>query len=133
MPNGKNLLLALVALVVLGLPARAQSGKGTITGIVKDSGNSPLQSALVELLPLGRKVVTDNQGQFRITDVPAGEYTLSVSYVGLAVSNVPVVVQGGQEVSANAVLHVASQADQVIVSGERLQGEAEAINIERMS
>jgi TonB-dependent receptor len=114
-------------------PAQAQSGKGTVAGTVKDSGNSALQGALVELLPLGRKIATDDQGQFRITDVPAGEYTLSVSYVGLAVANVPVVVQGGQEVTANAVLQVASQVDQVIVSAERLQGEAEAINIERVS
>src|SRR5882762_2333197 len=133
MPNGKNLLLALVALVILGLPALAQERKGTITGTVKDSGNSALQSALVELLPLGRKVVTDDHGQFRITDVPAGEYTLSVSYVGLAASNVRVTVQAGQEASANAVLQVASQNDQVIVTAERLQGEAEAINIERTS
>jgi TonB-dependent receptor len=133
MPNGKNLLLALVALVILGLPALAQERKGTITGTVKDSGNSALQSALVELLPLGRKVVTDDHGQFRITDVPAGEYTLSVSYVGLAASNVPVTVQAGQEASANAVLQVASLNDQVIVTAERLQGEAEAINIERTS
>jgi TonB-dependent receptor len=115
----------------LTLPTQAQSGKGTITGTVKDSGNSALQGALVELLPLGRKVVTDDHGQFRITDVPAGEYTVSVSYVGLAVSNVPVVVSAGQEASANAVLQVATQVDQVIVSAERLQGEAEAINIER--
>src|SRR3979490_975494 len=131
MPNGKNLLLALVALVILGLPARAQERKGPISGTVKDSGNSALQSGLVELLPLGRKVVTDDHGQFRITDVPAGEYTLSVSYVGLAVSNVPVVVHAGQEATANAVLQVASQVDQVVVTAERLQGEAEAINIER--
>src|SRR6266852_7200970 len=131
MSNGKRLILALVAIIVLGLPARAQERKGTISGTVKDSGNSALQGALVELLPLGRKVVTDNQGQFRITDVPAGEYTLSVSYVGLAVSNVPVVVQAGQEASANSVLQVASQVDQVVVTAERLQGETEAINIER--
>jgi TonB-dependent receptor len=133
MSNGKKFFLALVAMVALALPARAQSGKGTITGTVKDSGNSALQGALVEVLPLGRKVVTDDHGQFRIADVPAGEYTLSVSYVGLAVSNVPVTVQAGQEVSANAVLQVASQNDQVMVTAERLQGEAEAINIERTS
>jgi TonB-dependent receptor len=133
MSNGKRLLLALVAIVILGLPALAQERKGTITGTVKDSGNSALQSALVELLPLARKVVTDEHGQFRITDVPAGEYTLSVSYVGLAASNVPVTVQAGQEVSANPVLQVASQNDQVVVIAERLQGEAEAINIERTS
>src|SRR5712664_3061997 len=131
MSNGSKFLLALVAIVVLGLPALAQERKGAITGTVKDSGNSALQGALVELLPLDRKVVTDSHGQFRITDVSAGEYTLSVSYVGLAVSNVPVVVSAGQEVNANAVLQVASQVDQVIVGAERLQGEAEAINIER--
>jgi TonB-dependent receptor len=131
MLSGKKFLFALIALVALALPVRAQSGKGAIAGTVKDSGNSALQGALVEVLPLGRKVVTDDHGQFRITDVPAGEYTLSVSYVGLAVSNTPVTVSAGQEATANPVLQVASQVDQVVVSAERLQGEAEAINIER--
>src|SRR5260370_33156716 len=75
MSNGRKFLLALVAIVVLGLPALAQERKGAITGTVKDSGNSALQGALVELLPLGRKLVTDNQGQFRIPDVPEGGVT----------------------------------------------------------
>jgi TonB-dependent receptor len=126
-----GLLLAVVCSLVLNSPVSAQSGKGTVVGTVRDSGNSALQGALVELLPLGRKAVSDSQGQFRIMDVPVGEYTLSVSYVGLAVSNVPVTVSAGQEASANAVLQVASQVDQVVVSAEQLQGEAEAINIER--
>jgi TonB-dependent receptor len=126
-------LVALLCSLSLNSPLFSQSGKGTVSGAVKDSGNSALQGAFVELLPLGRKVVTDDHGQFRITDVPAGEYTLSVSYVGLAVSNTPVTVSAGQEVSANPVLQVASQADQVVVTAERLQGEAEAINIERTS
>jgi TonB-dependent receptor len=131
MSAGKKILLALVAMVAFALPSLAQSGKGTIAGTVKDSGNSALQGALVELLPLGAKAATDDHGQFRMTDVPAGEYTLSVSYVGLAVSNTPVVVEAGKEITASATLQVASQVDQVIVSAERLQGEAEAINIER--
>src|SRR5437879_5420016 len=127
------LLVALACSLFLNSPLFAQSGKGIISGTVKDSGNSPLQSALVQLLPLGRKVVTDDHGQFRITDVPVGEYTLSVSYVGLTVSNTPVVVEAGKESTVNAVLQVASQNDQVMVTAERLQGEAEAINIERLS
>ena len=126
-------LVVLVCSLLLNAPLFAQSGRGTIAGTVTDSGNSALQGALVEVLPLSRKVVTDDHGQFRVTDVPAGEYTVSVSYVGLAVSNVPVTVQAGQEAAANTVLQVASQADQVVVTAERLQGEAEAINIERTS
>src|SRR5260370_286383 len=108
--------------------AHGQTGKGTVAGTVKDSGNSALPGALVDLLPLGRKVVTDDHGQFRITDVPAGEYTLSVSYVGLAVSNTPVVVEAGKEFTANPALQVASQSDQVVVRAERLPGEAEALD-----
>jgi TonB-dependent receptor len=133
MLSGKKLLVALITLVTLALPVRGQSGKGTISGTVTDSGNSALPGALVDLLPLGRKVVTDDHGQFRMTEVPAGDYTLSVSYVGLAVSNTPVTVQAGQEATASSVLQVASQNDQVVVTAERLQGEAEAINIERTS
>ena len=34
----------------------------------------------------GRQAATNDQGQFRITDLPAGEYTLTVSYIGFAPS-----------------------------------------------
>src|SRR5260370_6261144 len=73
--------------------AQSQTGRGSIAGTVKGLGNSALQGAPVELLPLGMKAATDHHGQFRITDVPAGEYTLNVSYVRLAVAYVPVIVQ----------------------------------------
>jgi len=105
----------MLAMLLPALPAVAQERKGSVTGTVKDEAGGALTSALVELQPLGRKVASDGQGQFRMTDVPAGEYTLSVSYVGLAASNVRVTVQAGQEASANAVLQVASQNDQVIL------------------
>src|SRR3984893_16906462 len=114
-------------------PAAGQSGKGVITGTAKDSAGAALPSALIELQPLGRKVVADDQGQFRITEVPAGEYTLTASYVGLNALSTTVKVEGGQTVNVDPVLQVASQNDQVVVTAERLQGEREAINIERTS
>jgi TonB-dependent receptor len=133
MVYSKRFLLVGFASVVLALSSFAQERKGTIVGSVKDEANSALTSALVELLPLGKKIASDDQGQFRITDVPAGEYTLSVSYVGFAVSNSTVQVESGKTASVDVVLKVASQSDQVMVTAERLQGEAEAINIERLS
>jgi TonB-dependent receptor len=114
-------------------PTLAQTGKGTITGTAKDSAGAALSSTLIELQPLGRRVVSDDQGQFRITEVPAGDYTLAASYVGFATFSAPVKVAAGQTVNIDPVLQVASQNDQVIVTAERLQGEAEAINIERLS
>jgi TonB-dependent receptor len=114
-------------------PSAAQTGKGTITGTAKDSAGAALSSTLIELQPPGRKVVSDDQGQFRITDVPAGEYTLAASYLGFAPFSATVKVVAGQTLTIDPVLQVASQNDQVIVTAERVQGEAEAINIERLS
>jgi TonB-dependent receptor len=126
-------LCLLVFSALCASAARAQTGRGTIAGTARDEANSALASALIEVQPLGRKTVSDDQGQFRITDVPAGEYTVTVSYVGFAPVSSTVKVQTGQTANMDVVLKVASVSDQVIVTTERLQGEVEAINIERMS
>src|SRR6202790_383434 len=91
-------------------PAEGQSGKGTITGTAKDSAGAPLPSTQIELQPLGRRVVSDDQGQFRIPDVPVGEYTLTASYVGLNPFSNTVKIEAGQTVNVDPVLQVASQA-----------------------
>ncbi len=108
-----------------------QTGRGTVTGTAEDTGGSSLQGARVELTPSGKQQVTDAQGQFRLTDVPTGEYTLNISYVGFAAFTQQIKVEANQPVTVDAVLQVASRTDEVIVRDERLQGEAEAINIER--
>lgn len=133
MLHSKRFFVLCLASLVFAFSSLAQERKGTIAGTVKDEANSALASALIEVLPLGIKSASDDQGQFRITDVPVGEYTLSVSYVGFATSNSTAQVEGGKTVNADFVLKVASQSDQVMVTAERLQGEAEAINIERLS
>ena len=112
-------------------PAIAQATKGTVSGTATDSGGSPLQGARVTLDPGGQQVVTEEDGQYRITDVAPGDYTLNVSYVGLAPLSKPIKVQGDTKVDAQ--LDVASRADSVVVTASRAQGEAEAINIERTS
>jgi TonB-dependent receptor len=111
--------------------SKAQSNTGTVVGTAKDTAGSALQGALVELLPVGTRTVTDAQGQFRIPNVTSGEYTLNVSYLGFKPAEKKVVVAAGADATVEVVLEVASQADQVLVTGERLQGEAEAINITR--
>lgn len=119
--------------VFLVLPATAQEGRGAISGTVKDSQNGALTGALVEIQPSGARAVSDNQGQFKIPDVPAGEYTLTVTYVGFGSFTSTVKVGAGQTATVDTVLKVASQSDQIVVTAERLQGETEAINIERTS
>src|SRR6266446_10602229 len=127
-----SLFIVISLLNVLCLvPIGAQESKGTISGTVRDPAGGVLVGALVELQPTGKRVVSDDQGQFRILDVAPGEYTLTASYVGFSPFTTTVKVAPGQVATADVAMTVASQNDQVIVSAERLQGETEAINIER--
>ncbi|HEX3470201.1 MAG TPA: TonB-dependent receptor [Silvibacterium sp.] len=134
MRNSLRLLVLFLALsTVLLSHLLAQTGTGTITGTVQDSAGSVFISAKVVLEPSGRQVATDDQGEFRIANLPVGEYTLTASYVGFNPYTTTVKVEAGQTANVTAALQVGSQADSVLVTAERLQGQAEAINVERMS
>ena len=113
--------------------AQAQGGTGAITGSVQDSAGANLVSAKVEVEPGDRQVPSDNQGQFRIPNLPPGQYTLTATYVGFKPYTNTVTVSAGQTANVTATLQVLSQADSVLVTAPRLQGDAEAVNVERMS
>src|ERR1700682_1162021 len=83
-------------------PLKAQVASGTIAGTVKDPGGLALTGSTAEVQPLGKKAVSDNQGQFRLPDLPPGEYTLTISYVGLLPFNTTVMVQAGQVANVDA-------------------------------
>jgi TonB-dependent receptor len=108
-----------------------QERKGTIAGRVTDASHDVLPGARVELQPKGRTVATDNQGQFTISDVTAGEYKLTISYVGFAPFEKAVKVAGGDVAQVDAVLEVKTVNEEMVVKAERPRGEAEALNLER--
>src|SRR3984893_7786337 len=114
---------------LLGLPrAAAQVGTGTINGTVTDADHDVLPAAPVKLEPGDTTVKTNDQGEFAITNVAPGTYTLTVTYVGFSPSETPVTVAAGQVANANPVLQVASQDTQIVVTAGRGYGEAEAVN-----
>ena len=77
----KNALFASAALAALALPTAAQAG--TVEGTVSDASDTiALRSAQVRIVELDRVVATERDGSFLLADVPAGEYTLEISYVG---------------------------------------------------
>jgi len=124
-------LLLLLSNIFWLAPASAQERRGTISGVVTDTGHGVLKAATVDLQPAGKPAVTDSQGQFTISDLAPGEYILTISYVGLDPFSKKVTVTAGQVTSVNAELRVAAQSDSITVTAERPHGEAEAINRER--
>src|SRR3984893_9676060 len=126
------IVAALVLLSARGLtPAAAQERKGTINGHVTDANQDPLVGARVELQPSGQYAVSDAQGQFKISDLTPGKYTLTISYVGFKPFSMDVTVASGATADADAVLEIETVNEQVIVRGERERGEVEALNRER--
>jgi TonB-dependent receptor len=129
--SGGRWLLFLMLNVLWLVPALAQERNGWITGTAVDSTKGALAGARVELQPKGLSVASNAQGQFMISDVPPGRYTLTVSYVGFTPFTTEVNVSGGQVTHVDGVLQVGSQSEVVTVRGERERGELEAINRER--
>src|SRR5258708_19067896 len=127
-------LMCFVLLVSVSWNSERVSGQergGTISGTVTDAGPYVLPGARVDLEPKGPAAVSDQQGRFTIQNVPPGEYTVTVSYVGLAPYTGKVTVTAGQAVHVEAVLQVAGLKEQVTVSAARPRGEAQALNRER--
>ena len=77
-------LSCLPLLYAIGL---AQSGPGTITGVVSDSLGASVDNAPVQLKDAAtghvRSSATSKTGKYTLSDLPAGRYDLSVSVGGL--------------------------------------------------
>src|SRR5580704_5712354 len=112
--------------------ASAQSGKGAISGHVADTAGGILQGASVKIQPGGVSAVSDNQGQFSITNLPPGSYTVTISYSGFSSFTATVNLTAGQTASVEAVLQVAPSNQAIDVHAD-LHGEAEQIQVQKTS
>jgi len=124
--------ILLLAATFLSVPmVLGQANKGRIEGRVADSSGSALQGAQVTVQPGGFSCVSDQEGNFTILDLAAGDYTVAVSYVGFSAFSSKVTVVAGQAAKVEAVLQVASARQEVTVTAAPLTAEAEAVNVER--
>jgi len=130
---GRPLVIALLSslFVIAAAIAGAQTARGSIQGRVTDSAGGVLQGAIVTVQPGGQRTVTNNEGQFAITGLASGAYTLSVNFVGFTMFEKGVELADGKATRIDPVLEVASQSASVLVTAERPRGEAEQINRER--
>jgi hypothetical protein len=113
-------LLLLAILVVLPTLAQAQA---TLAGTVRDTSGAVLPGVTVEasspaLIEKVRTAVTDGSGQYRITELPPGNYTLTFSLSGFStVKRDSVTVSGSGVIPINTDLRVGAIQETITVSG----------------
>ncbi|MDM7924876.1 MAG: TonB-dependent receptor [bacterium] len=104
-------------------------GQGNLKGMVTDSlTGKPLVGANVYLAGTSLGDATDLEGLYRIEQIPAGAYTLKVSYLGYRTTDIPVRVGSGSTETVSAALVAdAIKGKTVVIRGQAV-GQAAAIN-----
>ncbi|AKM08427.1 TonB-dependent receptor [Pelagerythrobacter marensis] len=91
---------------------------GDVVGTVLDASETiALQAAQVRIVELDRVASTERDGSFLFADVPAGEYTLEVSYVGAPSVRQAVTVPADRFVRAD-ILVGGDNAREILVLGQ---------------
>ena len=109
----------------------AQDRHVTITGRVLDASEGVLPGARIEVAPGGITAVSDGHGDFALTNLTPGKYTVTVTYVGFEKFSTEVNATSEGVLHVEARLQIGAHNEMVTVRGERERGEVEAINIER--
>ena len=107
-----------MALALLPAGLSAQGGNGTISGQVLDQATQrPIQDVQVSVVGTQRGAVTDQQGRYSISGLPAGTYQVRVRRIGYAVGSQQLTVGSGLTATASFTLATsATQLQEVVVN-----------------
>jgi hypothetical protein len=115
--------LATLVALCLNISAHAQVTTATLVGLVRDSSNAVIPGATVvathEGTGVSREGVSDANGEFVFSALPAGPYTIKVELTGFKVlENRGMDLGAGQTVRQTFALEVGAMAETVTVAGE---------------
>jgi hypothetical protein len=109
---------------VLVLMPAAAFAQASITGVVRDSSGGVLPGVTVEasspaLIERVRSATTDSNGQYRIVDLRAGEYSVTFTLPGFStVKREGVTLEGSFTATINTELRVGGLTETITVTGE---------------
>ena len=128
----KNFYSTLI-LTLLAFGHAALGSGGSIKGKIVDENGLAMPGATVQLTDLNNKgAVTDVLGEFVIIEVPEGNHTVQINYIGYKEISQEISIATGtsERITINLEPGV-MMGDEVLVLGDRLKGQAKAINQQR--
>lgn len=115
-----SLPLRAALLATIGMHGTALAGD--IAGKVNNPAlNRPMAGARVMVVEIDRMTFTDTDGSYRITNLPAGDFTLRIDQAGYESYTMKVTVPAQGVVTADAVLALTGVAEggEIVVTGAR--------------
>lgn len=106
---------------------------GIISGrILAGDNNNNLSGALVRIEETGLTTKTDDLGNFQFSDLPAGEYTLFISFIGYPSQSINVSLRPGQKYTAHFPMDklAGNNMETIVIYGSR-SARAQALNLQR--
>ena len=116
------LVLILFIYPCVAFGQQTPSGAGEIYGTVYQSDpEQPVASVQIRIVETNQRATTDQNGEFRFRNLPAGTYTLTASASGYRLpADVVVTIEPGETTQLKIYLEqVAVELDEVEVTGER--------------
>src|SRR4051812_2475073 len=118
-----RLLLAFTLLALTANAAAAQSGQGSLRGYVKDEQGGVLPGVTVTAtspaLIRAATAVTDNDGYYRVMNLPPGTYTVTAELSGFSIyRRADVLLRAGANYQVDVALKIGALSETVTVAGE---------------
>ena len=113
------LAFVLSFLAILATPRDAAGQGATIRGRVADSTGVPVTGAIVLLSPGGKRATSGDNGEYTISRVPAGTYTVSLRRLGYVTPEVTIAVASDQVVQQDFVVRRTAISLAEVVIGSR--------------
>lgn len=110
-----------VVIAICALAAQSFSQNAVLTGFVKDSlTREPLVGANIALLGTTRGAASSAEGRFIIREIPSGEYTVRVSFIGYSDVEISVTVSNVDSLFIEALLQPEQiESGEVVVTATR--------------
>ncbi len=97
--------MALALMCMASLPtADIERRAATLTGVVSDSLQRPLENAEVVIVSLGLSTRTNAQGRYRLPDIPRGTHTVTVRLLGFSATSLTLTFPNNGDVTHNFTL-----------------------------
>lgn len=129
-PRSARTLIS-ASVFAIGAALSSTAWANTLTGKVTDaSGQAPFEGAVISLDGINRTATTNRFGEYRLTNIPAGQYTVTTSYIGApTLSNTIDIPETGT--TLNLILgDDVDYTDNIIVVGTKA-AQASALNQQR--